>query len=220
MTRLYTVAMGERKPVILKVLAPSFLSGLVSAIFAVSVIAVVLTPFLYEGSGYFAQYGEAIRVYEGTWQEIYSKISSQLNSSELVANVVIFCTWAAVGFAVYFLILSLLSWFIDTVTFANLLGFKNSDKKTIIIQAFEQFALRTFGLICLVLFLVFAFQVLMPAVLVLLAASISSTPVFGALYIIAAVVFLTAAFHVVVVLLRTIFLRVRLISWMYDTSDL
>lgn len=211
--------MSVRRSNVLIILAPSFLSGLASVIFSVSVIAAVLTPFLYLGS-YLEQYRQAISIYSGNLQETYGRISEQLNSSEVVANIVVFCAWAVVGFAVYYLVLSFLSFFINVVTFTQLLGFKNSDKKSIIIQAFEQLLVRTAGLAALALFLLFAFQVLVPVVPTLLAAALSSPPVLGAVYVLAAAVFLIAGLHVVVVLLRVIFLRIRLIPWMYDTSGL
>ncbi len=195
----------------LEILAPSFLSGTVSVIFSVTVISVILMPFLYLGE-YIEQYREAIRLYTGSLWQTYERIAHQLNSSELVANIVIFCTWAVIGFAAYYLILLLLSLFIDVMTFAHLLGFKNTDKKTFIAQSFEQLAIRTFGLICLALFVWFAFEILAPVIPTLVAAALSSSPILAALYFLAAAVFLSAAVHVVAVLLRVIFLRVRLIS--------
>lgn len=211
--------MSEQRSYILRLIAPSYFSGFVSVLLSVSVIAVVLTPFLYKGS-YLERYGEVVRLYPGGWGDTYAKIGSQLNTNELVGNIVIFCAWAIVGLAVYSLILAFLSLFINAVTFANLLGFKNTDKKTLIMQTFEKLAVRIFGVVCLALFLVFVFQYLVPLVLTLVAAAFSSPPLIGSLYVLAAGVFLSAALHVVVVLLRTIFLRVRVVSWMYDTSDL
>lgn len=194
----------------LEILAPSFMSGSIAVIFSSTVMAVILIPFVYLGE-YLEQYREAIHLYSGTLLETYMRISERLNSSELVANIVVFCGWAVVGFAVYYLVFSLLSLFIDVMTFAQLLGFKNSDKKTLIVQAFEQFAVRTFGIASLALFLWFSFEILAPVVPTLVAAAMSSSPFLGALYILSAAVFLSAALHVVVVLLRVIFLRVRLI---------
>lgn len=194
------------------------MSGLASLIFSTAIIVAILTPFLEVGT-YLEQYRRVITMYSGNLQDTYWRISEQLNSSELVANIVIFCTWAVVGFAVYYLVLALLSVFIDVLTFAHLLGFKNSDKKSIILQACEQLAVRTAGLAALALFMLFAFKVLVPVVPTLLAASLSSPPLWGAVYMLAAGVFLVVGLHIPIVLLRVIFLRVRLISWMYSGSD-
>ena len=168
-------------------------------------------PFLYLGE-YVEQYRQAIRLYSGTLLQSYERIAGQLNSSELVANLVIFCTWAVVGFAVYYLVLFILSLFIDVMRFAHLLGFKNTDKKTLIVQSFEQLLIRTLGLICLASFLWFALEVIAPVVPTLVAAALSSSPIMGALYLFAAAVFIGMTVHIIVVLLRVIFLRVRLVS--------
>ena len=204
--------MSSERSTLLDVLAPSFMSGTVSTLVSTTVISIIVTPFLYLGD-YVEQYREAVRLYSGTLLRTYMRIAEQLNSSELVANLVIFCTWAVIGFAVYYLVLALLSLFIDVMTFAHLLGFKNTDKKTFIVQSFEQLAIRTFGLVCLALFLWFAFEVLAPVVPTLVAAALSSSPILGALYFLSAAIFVGVAVHVVIVLLRVIFLRVRLISW-------
>lgn len=195
----------------LEVIAPSFMSGMASAIVSISAIGIILMPFLYLGE-YVEQYRQAIRLYSGTLLQSYERIAGQLNSSELVANLVIFCTWAVVGFAVYYLVLFILSLFIDVMRFAHLLGFKNTDKKTLIVQSFEQLLIRTLGLICLASFLWFALEVIAPVVPTLVAAALSSSPIMGALYLFAAAVFIGMTVHIIVVLLRVIFLRVRLVS--------
>jgi hypothetical protein len=208
----------SRSARVLKILAPSFSSTTISLLGAVSVVVFVLTPFFYRGS-YLEQYGEALVKARGGLNESYTVISQEINSSELVGNIVIFCVWAVVGLAIYYLVLSLLSLVFDVMRFASLLGYGSRDNKSIIMEAGERLALRVLGIVGLGVFTVFALQIAAPAILTLIAASFSSSYVLGALYLIASVLFLTAIVHIVVVLLRVIFLRTRLIFRDYDSVE-
>lgn len=209
----------QKRSSFLNVLAPSFLSGFVSVLLSIAVIGVVLTPILFKGS-YLEQYGEAVKDNPGDWYATYVQITNELNSSEAIANIAVFCAWAVVGFAMYYLVVSILSLFVNVVSFAHLLGFKNTDKKTLVAEASVHLLIRTLGIIGLALFLIVTLQLLVPAILTIIAAAFSSSLIIGALYILAAGVFIWAILHIIVVFIRIIFLRVRLISWMYDTSDL
>jgi hypothetical protein len=202
----------------LKILAPSISSGTIAVTLAVSVVVTVLTPYFYKGS-YLEQYGEILVKTRGEMNETYAMISRELNSSELVGNIVIFCLWAIMGFAVYYLLLSLLSLVIDVMRFASLLGYGSSNNKSIVMEAGERLALRVLGIVSLGVFLVVVFLVALPAILTLIAASFSSSYVLGAVYLTASVLFLAAIVHIVVVLLRVIFLRTRLIFQPYDSIE-
>lgn len=198
--------------------APSFMSGLVTGLIAVIITVTVLTPYLYRGS-YLEQYGEVLRRYPGGWTDTFRSISNQLNSNELVANISLFCAWAVVGLAVYYLFLMFLSMMSAVLNFRSLLEIRGANRREIIIGATERLAVRVGGLIGLALFAHVSFAFLVPVILTLIAASFTAPWVWGVLYIGAAVAFLLAALHVAVLLLRLIFLRPRVILWMYQTSD-
>lgn len=210
-----TASFGART---LRIIAPSFLSGLMALLAAAAVIFTVLTPFFYKGS-YLEQYGELLQRSKGGPRDIYAFLTRELNSNELVGNIVIFCVWAIVGFALYYLVLSLLSLIVDIVRFANLLGYEKSEKRTIIIEASERLITRIFGVVGLAAFVIVSLEILIPGILTVIAASFSSPLLFSVLYIIASVLFLATIFHVVVVLLRVIFLRTRLIFRIYSSTD-
>lgn len=202
----------------LKIIAPSFLSGFVSLVSAVGVIAWVLIPFFYVGS-YLERYGEVLVKARGGIVDLYAFITNELNSSDLIGNITIFCVWAIVGLAVYYLVVALLSLVIDLIRFADILGYENSDKKSIVTEASERFMLRTVGIVCLGVFAAVVFQLIVPVILTLIAASFSSPPLMAAMYLIASVVFTMAVVHIIVVLLRVIFLRTRLIFRDYDSIN-
>jgi hypothetical protein len=212
--------MSVSRPVALTVLAPSFLSLFVSLIAAVALIAWVLLPFFYRGS-YMERYGEVLISARGDRDifGVYAIISSELNSSDLVGNIAVFCVWAIAGLAIYYLIVSLLSLVMDLVRFAQILGYENSDKKSIVIEAVERLTLRTLGVVGFGMFVAITLQLIVPAILTLVAASFSSLSVMAAVYLIASVVFTMAVLHIVVVLLRVIFLRTRLIFRDYNNVD-
>ena len=202
----------------LRLVSPSFLSGTVSLLLAVGIVIAVLSPFLYKGS-YLEQYGEAVRSYPGTFMQNYETIATQLNSSETVGNISIFFSWAIVGFTLYYLGLLIISLFINITTFSNILGYKNTDKKSFIRWAFERLAIRVASSFGLIAWASFGFYAVVPVVLTLIAAAYSSSIFMGGVYIIASLVFLAVSFHVSVILLRLVFLRPRIISWMYQPSD-
>lgn len=203
---------------IMQLLAPSFLSGLIALVGAGLAVATVLTPYMYRGS-YMERYAETLRAYDSGWGDTYRQIGDQLNSSEVVANASVFLLWALFGFAFYYLGLSVLSWFINLTTLMRQLGYRHTDKKSLVVLVAERLAVRAAGLLGLALFLGVTFNIFVPAILTVIAAAFSSPWYLGAFYVMAGIVFLAGIIHIVVVLLRIVFLKIRLISWMFEASD-
>lgn len=203
---------------VLYIISPTFFSGLVASAVSFALVLYVLVPFLYAGS-YFEQYINIARNSETSVSSAYSSLSTQLNSSEIVADIVIFSVWAAVGLTIYYTVLALLSLVINLSRLTDLLGYDGDSDKSIAMQFAERLLIRIAGIAGLVIFLWFVLDILAPLCLALIAASFATNIVFGALYIVSATVFLVCSVHVITVLLRIILLRTRLIFSRYSATS-
>lgn len=145
-----------------------------------------------------------------TFTNNYEAVSLQINSNEYIANGTIFALWSIVGLLLYYIVYFFFMSERNLEAFFQTLRTKGTDKVDLLEHAFARMAIRVGGLIGLIVVLVAFITKILPYIV----ASLDVTaldplfPQHGAELLIVCLLLL-GSFHVSVLLLRCVTLRVR-----------
>jgi len=189
-------------------LTPSWLSGIISAVAGIAVAVVPITLSHYRGSGVEFEY---LQYHSG--QSSFSAVSHGLLSNSVVANLPLIIFWALLGLVVYQFAMSTFRAIQNAAEVTAQLTYVHASRSKLMALALTHLLIRLgVAVLWLPYILVFFHQLLPYCISAALAGSAEISTVNGPLYIGLAVVVMTAAVHLHVVLLRLLLLKPRLFT--------
>jgi len=192
----------------MRVLQPSFSSGMLIVIVTLTTILVLLSPSLYSGSE-LARYFDSTDIANSTGYEKYQALSKTVNTSEFAADASVFAVWMVIGLFAYSITSSLVKLAGGFWQFITVIEHFKADRERIMREALLHLVVRIVAILALYA-LYSLFMVYGVAYLFLFAQAALDESWLAGVWNVLLITLLTAfTVHISVVLLRITLLRVR-----------
>jgi hypothetical protein len=192
-------------------LSPSWLSGLLTAIASLGLVAFSIISSHYNGSNAQLQF---LKFNAGRSHDSTRAIGHTLDKNAIISNLPLMLFWCIVGFIVYMFANNVMVAIQQAAEFRQELDhYANLNRRQLIVHAIEKLGIRLMVLIIWVPYILVFFHVIVPYIIALsLAASPALASPSGISYFILASVVMFVSVHIHVVMLRLLALRPRLLS--------
>lgn len=192
----------------LRILQPSFSSGMLTVLVTLATILILLSPSLYSGSE-FARYFDSASITNSSGYEKYQAVSQTVNTSEFAADASVFAVWMVIGLFAYSIASSVAKLVGGFRRFITEVEHFKADRERIAREALVHLVVRVAAIITLyVLYSLFVAYGL--AYLFLFAQAALTGSLLVGVWNVLLITLLTAfTVHFSVVLLRITLLRVR-----------
>lgn len=201
-----------------RIIQPSLLSSVATAIISLVLALVLLAPSLYRGSD-FALYFDSLNIRETTGYEEYQLVSNAINTSELAANISVFVAWMMIGFIAYSIVLSLVKVVGSIIRFVRDVEYFKADRNRIALEASVHLGIRVGAALTLyglyLLFMKFG----LTYIFVFAHQALSGSLLTGAWYVFLMGLIVACGVHVFVILARLALLRIRVFYDRYFAAD-
>jgi ABC-type multidrug transport system permease subunit len=194
-------------------LTPSWLSGLLTLVIALTIVSGTVVTVRYRDS--FELWREAHSSQSQPQEYDYGALDDNFSKSQLISDIPLLIFWSGVGLIIYYFTMSLFKLYRRAVDFEHQLDYVNADRNRLVKAAATKAAFRLAVIVIWFLCLRFTQHVLLPYVIALSytgSGSLYLNWLQNTAYLSAATALAALTLHVHVVLLRLAFLRTRLFS--------
>jgi hypothetical protein len=192
-----------------QLLAPSWLSGLLSVIVGLAVVAGTVAALHYNGSNI-----QLLQQTQANQPHAISKNSDSLNdgftANQFISDIPLLILWAGVGLIAYSLTMQIIKIFTRAVNLEQEMNYVHTDRHQLLRQTLLRFSLRVLILLTWLLYIRFTIHVLVPYVIALAYAGSGGLGwLADAGYLLGATGLMIIGCHLHAIMLRLILLRPR-----------
>jgi len=198
----------SRTHIVKALFTPSWSEVTITILLSIATVLMVVVPQLYERSSYSAYLNLDTASQTDVYQNI-SNVTQAINSSTFASTVAVFMFWAFIGLVVFFLVDTLLRSLESMTSFLDAIHLSRRNRAHLEVEGLTRLGIRVAAAAGLYLLYQAFITRLLPAALLLSHRSLDAGRLSAVLYMVGSMVLLTLTIHVAVILLRLLFLRVR-----------